>query len=86
MDKYSGCNKVESVSYAPQKQKAQKVKRSRGTLLARLAVALALVGVICAVAYLPALSAVRETLKTVICYDMFGHTDIGSTPIITRLF
>ena len=84
MDKYSGCNRVESVSYTPQKQKTQKVKRNYRSFLARFAVACVLVAGVLAVVYIPALAPVRETLKNVICYDMFGR-EVGTTPIITRL-
>ena len=88
MDKYMGCNKVDSVSYTPQTPKEKTVKKSKRNLrsfLARLCVACLLVAGICATAYLPALSPCRETLKSVVCYDMFGHDDVGTAPIISKL-
>ncbi len=85
MDKYSGCNKVESISYIPQKPKAQKTKRSYRSFFVRLAVAGFLVACICAVVYMPVLAPYREAVKSVLCYDMFGHAEIGYLPILSRL-
>ncbi|MCH5161247.1 MAG: hypothetical protein J1G04_04370 [Clostridiales bacterium] len=85
MDKYSGCNKVESVTYTPKKPETKKGKRSHGSFLVRLSVCCVLVAGIVAAAYIPSLSPYKKTLKSVICYDMFGHNDIGAMPIISRL-
>ena len=88
MDKYSGCNVVESVVKS-EKKGAVKVKKKHGSaLLIRLAVAAALVGVICFVAYAPLsfLSVVRDALKSVFCYDVFGRDGFGVSSVFTRLF
>ena len=85
MDKYNGCNKVESVIYTPKKPEVKKAKRSHHFLFARLCIAFVLVAGIVAAVYMPALSPYRAAVKRVVCYDMFGHDDVGAVPIISRL-
>lgn len=87
MDKYTGCNVVESVVTRQYSTKKVKKRSFRGALI-RLAVAAAIVGVMCFFAYapIPALSAAREGVKCVFCYDVFGRTDFGTSPLISKLF
>lgn len=89
MDKYSGCNVVDSAVYA---QKSAPPRRSAGYVwvLARLIVAAVLIGAVCAVRYIPesVLSfapRLREVFAQVLCYDVFGRTDIGAFPLISQI-
>ena len=87
MDKYEGCNIVESV--VTRRYNNKKVKqRSLKSAIIRFAVAAAIVGVMCFFAYapIPALGAVREEIKRVFCYDVFGRSGFGASPIIAKLF
>ena len=86
MDKYSGCNIVESV-VTRQTQAKVKKHRLRGAFI-RLFVAAAIVGVMCFFAYapIPGLKTARDGMKRVFCYDVFGRTEFGTSPVITRLF
>lgn len=88
MDKYSGCNVVDSAVYA---QKSAPPQKSAGYVgfLARLIVAAVLIGAVCAVRYIPesVLSfapKLREVFSQVFCYDVFGRTDIGAFPLISQ--
>ncbi|MCH5163349.1 MAG: hypothetical protein J1G38_07715 [Clostridiales bacterium] len=87
MDKYSGCNIVESVVTRMTPVKVKK-KRSFLGAIVRLTAAAAIVGVICFIAYAPFpwLKSAREGAKRVFCYDVFGREDFGTSPVISRLF
>ena len=80
MDKYSGCNKVESKVTEVEREKPKR-KKPRRTFFLRLCIAAAAVGVILALHYLPiaALSSARSALREVFCYDMFGRTQFGTS-------
>lgn len=84
MDKYADCNVVETVS-TPKTVKNEK-HRSRAPVV-RFAVAAAIVGVFCAVRYIPAkpLEYVRAAMHSVFCYDVFGRSDFGETPAFSAL-
>lgn len=81
MDKYSGCNIVESVVTPAQKPKAEYRRKKSGHFFARIVVAVCAVGVILALHYapIPALSGVRSVLHDVFCYDIFGRTEFGTS-------
>ncbi len=81
MDKYSGCNKVESTVTAVERQKNERVKRSHGPFFARLGVAAIAVGFILAVHFLPfgIMKEVKGVMRDVFCYDVFGRNDFGSS-------
>ena len=87
MDKYDGCNVVESVVTRRYNNKKVKKRSFKGVLI-RFAVAAAIVGVFCFFAYapIPGLSAAREGAKRVFCYDVFGRSGFGASPIISKLF
>ncbi|MCX4313404.1 MAG: hypothetical protein OSJ83_06030 [Clostridia bacterium] len=75
MDKYHGCNIVEStVKRVTPPSPVKREKPWRGILI-KLALAACIILVICAVRYLPAewLDPVREVLHSVFCYDAFGR-------------
>lgn len=74
MDKYTGCNIVESV-VTPIERAAPK-RKAKSYILLRLLAAAVIIGVILAVRYIdvPWLAAVRDGLKAVFCYDVFGRT------------
>ncbi len=81
MDKYTGCNIVESaVTEIPRKKCARSVK-PRKTFWARLLCAAAAVGAIVALHYLPiaVLDPVKSALHDVFCYDVFGRSDFGTS-------
>lgn len=85
MDKYSGCNKVESVVSAAPKANVKRLN-GRATVI-RVIVSCVIIGAILLVAFAPIdfLIPVRDALRSVFCYDMFGRSDIGSIPIITKM-
>lgn len=87
MDKYDGCNIVESVVTVRRNDKKVKKRSFKGAII-RLAVAAAIVGVMCFFAYvpIPALSVARESVKRVFCYDVFGRDGFGTSPIVSKLF
>lgn len=75
MDKYHGCNIVEStVKKVTPPPPVKRDKPLKG-LLVRLALAAGIILVICAVRYAPVewLKPVREALHAVFCYDAFGR-------------
>ncbi len=76
MDKYDGCNVVETSVTAPEKPKTKKPRAVR-RLIVKLAVAAALIGFICAVHFIPALDGVRSALRAVFLYDVFGRGGFG---------
>ncbi|MDE7463645.1 MAG: hypothetical protein K2M48_01330 [Clostridiales bacterium] len=86
MDKYSGCNIVDSVVTRREQVKIKK-HRFRGWLI-RMGVAAAIIGVMCFFVYapIPGLKTARDGMKRVFCYDVFGRTEFGTSPAITRLF
>ncbi len=88
MDKYSGCNIVESRVTVSEKPKNRITRRSRRGLIVRTAAAVAAVGIICAVVFvpLPFFEPIRQALKTVFCYDVFGRSALGSSPLFARIF
>lgn len=73
MDKYSGCNIVESV-VTPVKRDAPK-KRASTYFIVRMVIAVVIVGFILAVHYLnlPWLEPVKKALHAVFCFDAFGR-------------
>ncbi|MBD5132237.1 MAG: hypothetical protein HDT28_06615 [Clostridiales bacterium] len=83
MDKYSGCNVVESKVTTKPTVERKKTKKDRPLIgfLIRLLVAGAIVGGIVALHYvdLPFLGAVRTALEKVFCYDVFGRSGFGSS-------
>ncbi|MCH5351538.1 MAG: hypothetical protein J1F39_06200 [Clostridiales bacterium] len=85
MDKYDGCNKVESVVTVARKTSVK--KGGKGYFLIKTAICLGLIGLICLFSFapVPAFAAVKDVLRSVFCYDFFGRTDFGSMPIISRL-
>lgn len=85
MDKYDGCNKVESVVSVSEKKGVRRGRKSY--FLIKTAICLLLVGLICLFSFapVPAFAPVKDVLRSVFCYDFFGRTDFGSMPIISRL-
>ena len=88
MDKYSGCNVVDSAVYA-QKKAPPKKSAAITCFLIRLIVAAALIGMVCAIKYMPDgvapfVPKVREIASQVFCYDVFGRGDIGAFPLISQ--
>lgn len=81
MDKYSGCNVVDSVVTAVEKQKRDKPKRRWVGAIARTAVAAAAVGLLLAVHYapLPYKDDIKSALRGVFFYDAFGRTEFGTS-------
>lgn len=81
MDKYSGCNIVESVVTPVQKPRAERAKKQRTHWFSRLALALCAVGMILVLHYvpIPALAGVKSVLHDVFCYDIFGRTEFGTS-------
>lgn len=86
MDKYSGCNIVESVvkstraDYAKKKPEHSRLK----SFILRAVLAGIAVGFIAALHFFPdvaAFSAVRDVLRNVFCYDVFGRMEFGVTCI-----
>lgn len=85
MDKYSGCNVVESVvSPAPKAE----VKKPKSTLGIKIIISFAAVGLIALIAFapIPGMEVVRSAVKTIMCYDLFGRSDIGSLPMLAGVF
>lgn len=86
MEKYDGCNVVDSVVSTPPKSETKVKDRKRSGVAIRWLIAVIAVGFFCVVKYAPfeALDSVREMLDTVFCYDVFGRTaETGSIPILT---
>ena len=83
MDKYAECNIVDTVS-TPKKVKSEK-RKNRAPII-RFIVAAAIVGVFCAVRYVPykPLERAQSFLHTVFCYDVFGRSDFGETPVVSE--
>ena len=81
MDKYYGCNIVESVVTPAQKPKQTQRKDKPRRLFARIAVAVCAIGIILALHYapIPALASVKNVLHDVFCYDIFGRTEFGTS-------
>lgn len=77
---------MESVVTEPKKP-ARRVKKRRGGII-RFAVAVAAVGLLCAVKYIdaPIMLHIREAVESVFCYDVFGRDNIGDFPIIGQFF
>lgn len=89
MDKYSGCNVVDSVVTTPPKPSTRvKPRRFFMGFAARLAVAGAAIAAICAVKFIniASFSTVGDILRDVFCYDVFGRSGFGSMPIFAQLF
>ncbi len=85
MDKYDGCNKVETVVSVSEKRR---VKRSRKSyFLIKTGICAVVIGLIClfGLAPVPAFAPVKDVLRSVFCYDFFGRNEFGSIPIISRL-
>lgn len=76
---------MESVQTTPEKP-ANK-RRSHVGFFIRLAVSAAAVAALAVVVYVPwqALEPVREVVRSVFCYDIFGRTEFGSSPVITHI-
>ena len=85
MDKYADCNVVETVSTS--KTVKSEKHRSRAPVV-RFIVAAAIVGVFCAVKYIPSkpFEYVKSALHSVFCYDVFGRSDFGTAPAFSALF
>lgn len=85
MDKYDGCNKVESVVSVTPKQRVKSGRKS--FFLIKTAICAVVIGLICLFAFapVPAFAPVKDVLRSVFCYDFFGRTEFGSMPIISRL-
>ncbi len=88
MDKYSGCNIVDSAVYAQKKAPPKKSAAIAGFLI-RLIAAAVLIGMVCAIKYIPDgiasfMPKVREIASQVFCYDVFGRGDIGAFPLISQ--
>lgn len=81
MDKYSGCNIVESVVTPAQKPRAERKKKPHSHLFLRFALAVCAVGIILALHYapIPALAGVKSVLHDVFCYDVFGRSEFGTS-------
>lgn len=81
MDKYSGCNIVESVVSNIERPRKEKKHNSRNTFFIRLCLAIVAVGVILFIHYVPiaALEGVKAVLHDVFCYDLFGRTSFGTS-------
>ena len=78
MDKYNGCNKVQSEVSTPQKPKKKRMGW-RGFLI-RLAISVVVVAFFLCVRFipLPAFESVRNVLHAIFCFDFFGRTSFGS--------
>ena len=88
MDKYSGCNVVDSAVYAQKKAPPKKSAAITGFLI-RLIAAASQIGMECASKYMPdgvapSVPKVRELASQVFRYDGFGRADIGSFPLISQ--
>ncbi len=81
MEKYSGCNIVESVVARAEKPKAKVAKAGRFGIFVRWIIAAVTVGIICMFAFspIPAFSAARSALSRVFCYDVFGRSEFGGS-------
>lgn len=88
MDKYAGCNVVESVVKSGKSVEIKTKKRRYVGIVVRFAVAAVIIGIICLAAYapLPFLSEVRDVLKSVFCYDVFGRDEFGIASALSGLF
>lgn len=87
MDKYSGCNIVDSVVTAPPKPVKKVKKRGLASFLLRVAIAAAAVGSMCVLRYGgTTVQPVRDVMRDVFCYDVFGRDGFGETPILEQLF
>lgn len=82
MDKYEGCNKVESAVSAAQKPK--KKRMGWRAFCIKLGIAAFIVAVFLCVRYLPFswLAPVRQVLHDIFCFDFFGRTSFGGVPIL----
>ena len=78
MDKYAGCNIVESVVTAVPRAEVKSKRKTYAVL--RIITAAVIIGLILAVRYidLPFFAAVRDALHTVFCYDAFGR-EVGTS-------
>lgn len=75
MDKYSGCNIVESTVKSVDKPSPQKPKRKSKLWLVRWGISAALVGAIVFLHFAPfAVDSVRDAARKIFGYDMFGRT------------
>lgn len=81
MDKYSGCNIVESVVSNIEHPRKEKKRNSHKAFFIRLILAIAAVGVILFLHYVPiaAFEGVKAVLHDVFCYDLFGRTSFGTS-------
>ncbi len=81
MDKYSGCNVVDSVVTAVEKEKRDKPKKRCVGFFVRTAVAAAAVGMLLAVHFapIPYKDDIKGALRGVFFYDAFGRTDFGTS-------
>ncbi len=88
MDKYSGCNIVDSVVTAPPKPVKTVKRRGLASFLARAAVAAVAVGFMCLLRYggIAAMQPVRDVAHDVLCYDVFGRDGFGETPVLEQIF
>lgn len=86
MGKYTGCNVVESVQSTPNKPPVEK-RRSYAGFLIRLGVSVLIIAFIATVAYAPwdILAPVREVVRDVFCYDVFGRIEFGGSPAIAHI-
>ena len=77
---------MESAVTTPEKPKAKREKRFRGFLI-RLAIASVIVAFFLCVKYIPseALDPVRAVLHRIFCFDFFGRTSFGGTPLFAFL-
>lgn len=88
MDKYSGCNIVDSVvSSAPKSKKVRAGKPLTGFVI-RVVIAAVAIGLMCAIKYAPVAwaTSVKSVLHSVFCYDVFGRDSFGAMPIIAQIF
>lgn len=82
MDKYSGCNIVDTV--VSESTGAVKVKKRVGRgLVIKLVTAAVVIGFFALIRFAPGevFSTMREALRCVFCYDFFGRTEFGGMPL-----
>lgn len=79
MEKYFGCNIVDSVVTVPENKPVK--KRGKKSAIARWIISFLCVGAIFGAAYLPfaEIEPVKQTMRSVFFYDVFGREDIGQS-------
>lgn len=76
---------MESVQSTP--EKPTKKRRSHVGFFIRFAISAVAVAALAVVVYVPwrAIEPVKEVVRSVFCYDIFGRTEFGSSPVITHI-